>query len=135
MTSVDGKVFWVGKPASSSSPSSGDSRLIGQAIKEELEDEAKCLQMETGLVKLLRGTDSYFLALFVDLGFVFVPENVDDEGIGKFDLVLFIISATCHQCHDISVSLQDFMEECGGILVAPAGEETEKILQTGLCSM
>ncbi len=66
------------------SPASGDAVLTGTVIHEETTDLADGRPLDTGLVKVLEGSDKFFVILVADYGFAFVPRNAPKKNYSKY---------------------------------------------------
>ena len=65
---ISGRVIYWGKSAVSISPASGDTCLSGFTLQCELNQIEKKLELDTGMSKLLKGTENHFVILVGDRG-------------------------------------------------------------------
>ena len=84
MTNVslpDGTILLYACASPSVSPSHGDSRILGRFIWKDNQAIDEGLGLPSGLAVLIKGTDKYFMAVFVDSGYVFEgrPMPIDDK--------------------------------------------------------
>ena len=77
--------IYSGKASTSISPSSGDTRTTAQILKEEAMDFANQLDLETGLSRLLRGTDQFYVILVADSGYNFWPHAMGKSYFSAFE--------------------------------------------------
>jgi len=96
------------------------------SLQEEEDDSRSGKQLETGLSRLLKGTNQYFVCLVADTGllnelsrvvllkyytgYVYLPKNMPKDQL---------------------LPLSEFAENHGMMFLAPAGRSYEKILHLG----
>ena len=83
ISDTSGRVIYWGKSSVSISPASGDTRMSGFALSCELHQIQNNLALETGLSRLLKGTDKHFIILVGDRGYNYLPHNVSSVNIKK----------------------------------------------------
>jgi hypothetical protein len=83
LTASDAFVVFIGKLGAASSPTAGDSMLSGALLFEDLQDLANNINVETGLIYILRGTSRHVTVLFGDTGYVYISGRVNLDNIGK----------------------------------------------------